>query len=311
MTGATHPGLIRRVLELGLVIVACLAIAGAVRLQFEARSSSTNFHVIAEDALTYLAAGERLNAGHELYTIGPGDRPVGGYPEEFAAPLLSPPPIAVVWRPLALFGESAVAVWMVAAGAAVLAAAAFAMWREPVLGSLLVLVSALGIGEQLLVGNLAAFFAPAVLVLWAFRDRPWVGAIAGTMAAFKLAPIVLAAWLIGTRRWAALGWMAAAIAGWGIVSLVGAGPGAFLEYVDVARATSPSPASLSGLTGIPWMSYAALVAFGVLALVSGRRDGGSHATAVTAFSLFTPAFYLAAMVTIPPLAIPLTRNRDA
>ncbi len=53
------------------------------------------------DANTYLAAGERLNDGHPLYALQPGDRPVllvGEYP----VPLFSPPPIAAIWRPLAI-----------------------------------------------------------------------------------------------------------------------------------------------------------------------------------------------------------------
>ncbi len=52
------------------------------------------------DALTYLAAGERLNDSHLLYAWTSGDRPVFMM-ERFIAPLISPPPIAAIWRPLA------------------------------------------------------------------------------------------------------------------------------------------------------------------------------------------------------------------
>ena len=45
------------------------------------------------DANTYLAAGERLNAGHELYRREPGDREVL-FEDQFPAAILSPPPIA-------------------------------------------------------------------------------------------------------------------------------------------------------------------------------------------------------------------------
>ena len=64
------------------------------------------------DAFTYLAAGERLNVGHSLYGLlgGAGDRPLidaALYP----APILSPPLIAVIWRPLAALGPGTVYLW--------------------------------------------------------------------------------------------------------------------------------------------------------------------------------------------------------
>src|SRR5205823_2822366 len=54
------------------------------------------------DAYTYLAAGQRLNAGHQLYALSPGDNPVQLNPPYWTVPLLSPPFMAVLWRPLAL-----------------------------------------------------------------------------------------------------------------------------------------------------------------------------------------------------------------
>ncbi|MGH2513320.1 MAG: hypothetical protein ACRDGQ_11595, partial [Candidatus Limnocylindrales bacterium] len=68
---------------------------------------------LGSDPSNYSAAGLRLNAGHALY--GPllaGDRAVPGYPELYPAPLLSPPLVAVIWRPLALLpGEVAMTAW--------------------------------------------------------------------------------------------------------------------------------------------------------------------------------------------------------
>ena len=57
--------------------------------------------VVPGHAYVYLAAGERLNAGHPLYALSPGDRPLGMQPPYWTVPLLSPPPIAVLFRPLA------------------------------------------------------------------------------------------------------------------------------------------------------------------------------------------------------------------
>src|SRR5439155_18905551 len=57
---------------------------------------------IPGDATVYLAAGERLDAGHALYALAPGDRDPGLKPPYWTVPLLSPPLIGVVFRPLAL-----------------------------------------------------------------------------------------------------------------------------------------------------------------------------------------------------------------
>src|SRR3954468_15126551 len=59
------------------------------------------------DAWNYLAAGERLNAAHPLYALSPGDRAIQLLPPYWTVPLLAPPPITVLWRPLALLGDSA------------------------------------------------------------------------------------------------------------------------------------------------------------------------------------------------------------
>lgn len=297
------------ILGLVLALVATLAVALACLGQLSARLTTDGPHVVGEDAFTYLAAGERLVAGHPLYRLGPGDRPVAIDPVYWTSPLLSPPPIAVVWAPLSLFGESAAWSWLFLAAMAVVGTSALVIWHSPVIGSLLVIVSALGIAEQVAVGNVAALFAPAVFLIWIYRDHPAVGLLAGLMAAFKIAPIVLAAWLIGTRRWRALGWMLVTVLTVYAISLVVAGPESFVDYVGVARSTNPSFLSLSSLMGIAAMSYLALCGFAAISLLSGRRDGGSFVVAVMAFTLFTPAFYLAAMVTIPPLAIVASRNR--
>src|SRR5688572_26142730 len=70
------------------------------------------FGLIPGDAFTYLAAGERLNAGHILYGLSPGDRPIHVEPPYWTVPLVTPPIIGVVWRPPAAFiGEPAIGVW--------------------------------------------------------------------------------------------------------------------------------------------------------------------------------------------------------
>ena len=63
------------------------------------------------DAWNYLAAGERLNAGHPLYALSAGRPTVPLAPPYWSVPLLAPPPIAVLWRPLALLGDASMVLW--------------------------------------------------------------------------------------------------------------------------------------------------------------------------------------------------------
>jgi hypothetical protein len=123
------------------------------------------------DATTYLAAGERLNAAHSLY--GPlqlGDRPVLIAPPYWTTPLVSPPLIAVLWRPFA--SVNGLVVWMLADGAAVLAVVLYAVHRR---APLLVLLASIAVGLQLATGNVSGFILLGVLILWTHRSHPWVG----------------------------------------------------------------------------------------------------------------------------------------
>ncbi len=76
------------------------------------------------------------------------------------APLLSPPPIAVIWRPIVLlpFGFAA---WMVACWLAVLGTTFYLVYRTGLPGALVACILAPAIGEQLAAGNVAAFFPVA------------------------------------------------------------------------------------------------------------------------------------------------------
>ena len=77
------------------------------------------------DPWNYLAAGERLNAGHRLYALSDGDRVVSLRPPYWSVPLLAPPPIAVAWRALAWVGEPAMVLWGIACLAAATASVVF------------------------------------------------------------------------------------------------------------------------------------------------------------------------------------------
>lgn len=283
-------------LRVVLALVPCLLglFIAAQYLTFMAspQSSAPPF----SDAWTYQAAGERLNAGHDLYRLGPGDRPVLMVPG-LHAPLLSPPPIAVLWRPIAWlpFGFAA---WIAACWLAVLGTTFFLVLRTGIRGAIVASMLAPAIGEQLAACNVAAFFPLLMVLAWKARDRELGGYAVGAMAAAKLTPASLLGWLVGSRRWqAAIGFVI--VVGLILaVSIVGAGAGSFLEYLDVARTSAPSTSSLSGLSGIDWLSPAFLVAGTLLAVGLGRWTRLSFVLAVIVSVLGTPALYLSGLVTL-------------
>ncbi len=230
---------------------------------------------IGTDTSTYYAAGERLNAGHPLY--GPlvaTDRRIPGYPREYPAPLLSPPLVAVIWRPLAALGDVSMTIWWAANLALVTLLAAFfaAVGRRWTLGGLLVIL-ALGwplvrilavpylyLGYQspmstaALSGNLDGYLTGlCVLVWWASsRGRSRVaGAAAGLAAVLKLGPFALAWWLLVRRDWPAVKAFGVTVVILGIVGLLGAGLPANLAYVRLALGASVTPTPLS----VPWMLH--------------------------------------------------------
>jgi hypothetical protein len=255
------------------------------------------------DAITYLAAGERLNAGHDLYRLVPGDRPVLILPQTFDAPLVSPPPIAAIWRLLAVlpFG---LALWIAASWIAMLGTMVYVVLRTgwPAVVACVLLTD--GIAQQLTVANVAAFFPALLILAWNQRSREPSAALLGLMTAVKIAPGTMFGWLVARRRLPAFLWAAGASFALLIVGAIGAGLGSYGEYVAVARATRASPESLSGLTGLPWLSLAVLVSGTMLAAMV-RRDAWSFGIAIVASVVGAPALYHAGYVPLLALLAPL------
>jgi len=255
------------------------------------------------DPWNYLAAGERLNAGHPLYELSPGDRPVVIAPPFWTVPLLAPPPIAVFWRPLALLGESSMLLWGLAGLIGVLGSAVF-LARH----SALLVVAILGIDLSLTVlsGNASAVVLPMLIGAWALRDRPWiVGSLIAIAGAIKLLPLLLGIWLLVTGRWRALGVSIAVGLAILVVSLVGASPDAFADWFRSATSAAPSPKSLAALTGLP--SWLVVVAFAVPIALLRQWDRGSFGAAILATAFATPAYYFSALVLLA--ALPVWRDR--
>jgi hypothetical protein len=284
-----------RVLPLLLITVIAVSVVVAFR------TFGLDYGRSDGDPWNYLAAGERLNAGHPLYALGPGDRHVNIVPPYWTVPLLAPPPIAVFWRPLALLGEPSMWLWGLAGLAGVIGSAVFLGRRGTVALALLAFL-ALPLALTALSGNASSLVVPLLVGTWHFRDRPWVvGTLVAIAGAIKLTPLVLVLWMIATGRWRAVA--ATLVAGATIfaVSLVGAGPDAYADWWRSALSAAPSPNSLATLTGLPTPVLAGLLAAPVL--VAWRRDRTSFGAAIVAAALATPAFYFSALALLAALPV--------
>ena len=279
---------------------------------------------IPGDAFTYLAAGERLNDGHALYALSPGDRPVGLKPPFWTVPLLSPPPIAVLFRPLALLPDDlGPYVWWAVCIVAIVGTMVVMLRRRPILVGAAIVILSIPIVYEIGVGNLngllVAGIAGAWLLLVRGRDLP-AGAVIAGMTALKLTPVVLAWWLITQRRWHAL--KAFAVAGLVIagISIVGAGLAPHLEYLGIVRQTSTtgtSELSLAGLGRVLGLDPALAGLLPTLALVAGfgaiwllrGRPGLAYGAAVVTMLVGSPVvnvnWFTVLLVALAPAVWPM------
>ena len=268
------------------------------------------------DANTYRAAAERLNAGHDLYRLVAGDRPMSLYS---SVPFLSPPPIAVAWRPLALLGDASLYLWWAGCVAAVFAALALLARRRPVETSVTMLVLfiplALVLGWSNVDGYLLLMLVGTWLAARSGRDVA-AGGLVATMIAIKLTPLPLALWFLAIGRYRAF----AACVGFGVVwlavSLAGTGLDAHVRYLDVIRDTFGSGTtdlSLAGLgraVGLPAavatvLPFAWWLACGAAVLALRHRPGAAFAAAVLMLVLGSPVVQPYTLVLLLALVAPL------
>jgi hypothetical protein len=189
------------------------------------------------DAWTYLAAGERLNAGHELYRLQAGDRPVGIRPSEVPIPLLSPPLIAVLWRPIALLPpDVAISLWWVTSALAIGVVVAGMVRSRPGLGLAATLTFALPLAYLVVTGNVNGLLVGGMTAVWLLvraKREAAAGVLIALMTGVKVVPATLLVWLLASSRDRALAWAL----GTGVVllgvSVVGAGLANHLAYLDV------------------------------------------------------------------------------
>jgi hypothetical protein len=256
------------------------------------------------DATTYLAAGERLNVGHDLYQLQPGDRNVLAWPGLYSSPLLSPPPIAVLWRPLAAVDWGFTA-WIAFCWVVLLGTMLYVVLKWGLPGVVLAFILSFSIGEQLAVANFNALMPAIYILAWRYRDHVRSGALIGIAAAVKLSPVAMGGWLLGTRRWQALTGLALSLGVIFVFSGLGAGFGSYIEYLGTLQGNASSPESISHLTGIPMASYAVLVGGTIAAMALGRRwPKASFEVALLAAVLGTPALYASSLVSLLALSAP-------
>ncbi len=193
---------------------------------------------IPGDAYTYLTAGERLNAGHQLYALSPGidpwscDRRTGQYRS-------SPPPfIAVLWRPLAaLPGELGTVLWLGGAWTCLITLLSELLRRTTLVTLVTPVPLAFSLVFEFGVGNVNPYLLAGIFASWLLLRKGHdlsAGFLLALLTTIKLTPAVFLVWLafsMPRRAWAgALAGLAVAAA----VSIFGAGVGAHLAYASIA-----------------------------------------------------------------------------
>jgi hypothetical protein len=314
-----------------IVRVLRIAIPGlAIGLVVAIQTVYFNRGFVPGDAFTYLAAGERLNAGHLLYALSPGDRPVDMHPPFWTVPLLSPPPIAVLFRSFALIpNDLGPYVWWAICIASIVGTTLVMMRRRPILIGLAVFVLSIPLVYEIGVGNLNGLLIAGIVGAWYLLTRGRdvaAGAVIAGMTALKLTPVVLAWWLITQRRWSAV--RAFVVAGLVllVVSVLGAGLSAHLEYLGIVRQTSTagtSDLSLAGMARFVGVDPTIAGLLPTIALVIGfvaiwllrDRPGLAYAVAVVTMLLGSPVvnvnWFTVLLTALAPAVWPLDQGANA
>jgi hypothetical protein len=295
---------------------------------------------IGTDSSNYVAAAERLAAGHPIYALQAGDRPVPlDNPPEWNVPILSPPTTATtyLWA-VPLPGAAGFYVNWGLGLVATVAVGLLAIAVAPPLFLLLMFQVIPVLAITAWSGNINALIAGAlVLTFWGGRSSArgpqlLAGIAIGVVAAAKIGPLVACWWLLLQGRRTAS--MATIVTGLLVaaVTVLLAGLSTFSDYLAVVRdaASVPTVESIPGtLTnlGLPAAVAAlglpiALVVLGVL-MVPLRNQPWSFLLAVfgTAFATTIVRKESAALLVVASIAwagrgllvprLPLDRNPES
>lgn len=275
-------------------VVASVAAATLVALVFATQPFAPFGY--GGDVWVYLAAGERLNDGHALYALVSGDRHVPLNPPFWTTPLLAPPPVAVIWRPLAAISPVGPALWWASCvvGMVLMTLDLLRRGGPKALVGTVVLAPALALTAAS--GNANAIVTPLLYLAWHRRQAPGLaGGVIAAAAALKLTPVLGGLWLLAHRRRELSVAVVAGFVGLAL-SLLGAGVDAHLDWLATALLVQPAPMSLAGLSGVSPVAITAVAAVAVgLVAAFVRRESAIFATSVVAAVLATPAFYFTAI----------------
>jgi hypothetical protein len=256
---------------------------------------------VGSDTYNYYAAGLRLDSGHTIYALSPGDLPVPLEPPYATVPLLSPPLAAVIWRPLAaLPGPLVMYLWWIG-GFVALTVSVLAMVRHgSALRNATTLVLTPWLGLAAWSGNLNCYLVAMLIGAFWLAMRGRNGMAGGLIAAatlLKVTPGIYLFWLLARRDRAGLvGFVATGIV-LGLLSLAGAGLQAHLDYLSVIRATGTSGVTDISIPGIlinagldPSLAQIAIPVIGIWAIAAtwqARRHPGASFSAATLGAVFT------------------------
>jgi hypothetical protein len=254
---------------------------------------------IGSDSSNYIGASERLAAGHHIYDLAPGDRPVPmDNPPEWSVPLLSPPtvPVATLWTVALPDAVRLYPMWALGLAGTIATGFLVAALAPPLL---LIVATARfgGLAVTAWSGNVNAMIVAAIVVIWwggrSERRAPQVlaGVLVALAAAVKIGPAMLAIWILSQGRRPAIAAMLATGAVVAAATVLVAGPDAIRRWLEVAResagvATSLSlPGRLMEL-GVPSATAAFAIPFAMALAVVGivllRREPVAFLIAVLA-----------------------------
>jgi alpha-1,2-mannosyltransferase len=310
--------------RLVLVALAAVALAGVI---VAIRDFGYQPAIRYGDNWVYLAAGERLNAGHSLYALVPGDRELLIVPPYWSIPLLAPPPVAVLWRPLAALGPASMDLWGAAnlivttLTVAFLALRSWRTWTTPeiddappfaggLIGLATIAILMLPLALLAMSGNVNGFVLAALVAAWDQRDRPAVVGVSLAFAvAMKLTPALFVIWLIGARRFRALAAATIAVGFAGLLSLAGAGVQAHIDWLATAPMAQPSPLAVASLTGLS-SSAVGLIAAVIVSVFAWRADErATYSAAAVLAALASPALYFQAIALLVAAIVPWIGGR--
>jgi hypothetical protein len=238
------------------------------------------------DAYGYLAAGERINAGHALYALSQGDRTMLPSMQSYA--FLYPPTIAVLWLPMAALGEWTILPWWGLAIALTVGVALALVLYRPVSGSIAILILFPAFAFLALLGSVNALILAAGWAAWykGLATR-WNAAafLLGFMTTVKPITLPLLVWAAvrGRPPLRSLPGASAGVVLGLAIGLLAGGPDVYLQWLSVAAQNADVPhTSLSPSHLAPLLPFLVLTAGSVLALMHPTRPAFVAAVVATA-----------------------------